>query len=529
MSDKSKGGFIPQEHLISILPAVLAGILILLASTLTAVTEYPPKSKFQEYFLIAYGVVGSIYLAFFYLLFVSRSNKTLIFTWINSFFGGISLGLLTLILPPEMDTLLGILMVVASILASLVSGRAPAYFLVLSAMLITLIIRYEEIVLLSQWVRYLSLAVVASISVETIQQLKHLSRQQINRLEIVNKFSQQIASTLNVQQVTSLLNAAIQNALEADTYYVGMVEGDEIYLHLFYDDGEYFTGVRAKMEGTLSGWVIRNKKELFLPDLRQDVNLEGVKIVIIGKQKTSLSWMGVPMQGEFTNGIIAIASYRPNAFGRSDMELLSNMAQRAALALDNAYHHAQVEEQSHLDSLTGVYNHGYFLKVLNQQAETAFHSKQPLSLIMLDIDHFKQYNDTYGHLAGDVILTKLCEAIRCHVKRNDAVGRWGGEEFAISLPNSTGAQAMQVAYRIRETLANMDLKSLNQEKIPVPTISQGIAEFSREADEIFNLIDLADNRLYIAKGRGRDQIEPQARHWDHPANPGGSTNTPSSH
>jgi GAF domain-containing protein len=133
------------------------------------------------------------------------------------------------------------------------------------------------------------------------------------------------------------------------------------------------------MEGTLSGWVIRNQKELFLPDLRQDLHLAGVKTVIIGKQRTSLSWMGVPMRGEFTNGVLAIASYRPNAFGRSDMELLSNLAQHAALALDNSFHHAMVEEQTHIDSLTGVYNHGYFLKILKEQAENA-DQRLPLSL-----------------------------------------------------------------------------------------------------------------------------------------------------
>jgi diguanylate cyclase (GGDEF)-like protein len=258
--------------------------------------------------------------------------------------------------------------------------------------------------------------------------------------------------------------------------------------------------------------------------LRHEVKLEGVKTVIIGKQQTSLSWMGVPMQGEYTNGVIAIASYRPNAFSRADMELLSNMAQRAALALDNAFRHSLVEEQTHIDSLTGVYNHGYFIKMLKEQAASALEKKQALSLIMLDVDYFKQYNDRYGHLAGDEILTKLCETIRSHVKRKDAVGRWGGEEFAISLPNTTGAQAMQVASRIRETMASTSLKKLNQETIPSPTVSQGIAEFPCEAGEIFKLIDLADRRLYVAKERGRDQIEPDQKHWELPGSSSGHSN-----
>ncbi len=514
MSDKTKNdGFAPQEHLISILPSVLAGIFMLLATIATALVKYP-LTMFQKGILIGYGVVGNLYLSFFYLLYISTSKNKLLYAWINAVLVGISLGLLSIILPDEMWIQLSALMIVASISTSIVSERGPSYFIVLSSTLISSIANLEYLTQLHQRVIQFSLIIAALIVIETIQQLKYLSRQQINRLEIVNEFSRQIASSLDTEQVTSLLNAAIQNALEADTYYVGMVEGEEISLHLFYDEGEYFKDVHANMEGTLSGWVVRNRKGLFLPDLRRDVNLTGVKTVIIGKQKTSLSWMGVPMQGEFVNGIIAIACYRPNAFNRSDMELLSNMAQRAALALDNSLRHALVEEQAHVDSLTGVYNHGYFIKILRQQAETTQKSNQHLSLIMLDVDYFKQYNDNYGHLAGDEILTKLCETIRRHVKHSDTIGRWGGEEFAISLPDTSGAQAMQVANRIRETMSKVQLRNRKKEAIPAPTISQGIAEFPVEADEIFKLIDLADRRLYIAKERGRDQVEPSADRWD---------------
>jgi diguanylate cyclase (GGDEF)-like protein len=504
----------PQEHLVSILPAVIAGIILLSATITAALTDSPPVDPVHRTILVLYGGLGSIYLAFFHFAFLTRSRYRDLFAWINSLLAGITLGLLTLILPAKMDTLLGILILTGSITSAIITDRLPAYFILLSATSITLAVRHGQLFGLLEWTQYLSPAIGAALAIETIQQLKRIPRQQINRLQIVNNFSREITSSLDTQQVTALLNAAIQNALEADTYYVGLVEGDEIALNLFYDDGEYFSDVHAKIDGTLSGWVIRNQKGLFLPDLRNDISLTGVKTVIIGKQKTSLSWMGVPMKGEFTNGIIAIACYRPHAFGRSDMELLSNMSQRAALALDNTYRHARVEEQAHVDSLTGVYNHGHFLKILKEQAEASRRANLPLSLIMLDVDHFKRYNDTYGHLAGDQILTKLCEAIRSHVKRTDAVGRWGGEEFVISLPNTNGPLAMQVADRIRETMAGMTLVNGNQERIPVPTVSQGIAEFPTECREIFKLIDLADKRLYVAKKRGRNQVEPNIHHWD---------------
>jgi len=204
----------------------------------------------------------------------------------------------------------------------------------------------------------------------------------------------------------------------------------------------------------------------------------------MGKEKTSLSWLGVPLKAENVTGIIELGSYEPNAFDRADMEMLSNLAQHVTLALNNTIQHAQVEEQARLDSLTGVYNHGYFLKKLSEQAEESYSTYTPLSLIMLDIDYFKLYNDTYGHLVGDQILNTLCSAIKQHIKQADAVGRWGGEEFIISLPGATGVQALLVAQRIGETMASLQVVDRDQKTIPVPTVSQGIAVYPSEADEI---------------------------------------------
>jgi diguanylate cyclase (GGDEF)-like protein len=312
---------------------------------------------------------------------------------------------------------------------------------------------------------------------------------------------------LNTKEVLDLLSSAFQNALKADAYYIGTVHGDQLHLEFLYDDGEHFNNIWVDKKGTLSNWVISHQQGLFLPDLRNRIDLEGVEIITVGKDKPTHSWMGVPMRGMHVDGFMAISSYRHNAFDRSDMELLHNIAQIATLALDNAHHHTLVEKQAQLDSMTKVYNHGYFIKTLREQAQACREQNQPLSLIMLDLDHFKQYNDTFGHLLGDEVLISLCNVIRQHIKNTDAVGRWGGEEFAISLPNAGMEQALQVAQRIRESMASLKVRNTEQLTIPVPTVSQGIAVFPAETEDITKLIDLADKRLYVAKKRGRDQIE----------------------
>ena len=509
----NRRGFKPQENLISILPPILAGIFVLFATIATVLIYFPPQNYLYRVAIIFYGIFGSLYLAFYYFFFSASPNEQR-FSWANAIVSGVAIGVMTILIPEEVDNLLYTLIIISAMATSLISTRGPSYFLVLSATSIHSITHLSNNIPNHQWVIHLGLTIASIMAIETVQQLKKIAREQISRLEIINEVSRQIVSTLETKQVFALLNAAFQNALEADTYYIGVIDGDEIRLELFYDDGEFFHDVHTDRKGTLSNWVINHQQELFLPDLRQGNQLDDVEIVIVGKEKTSLSWMGVPMRGSHVDGLMAIASYRPNAFDRSDMELLSTIAQRAALALDNTYHHALVAQEARLDSLTRVFNHGYFINKLNEQTEACLDLNQPLSLIMLDIDHFKQYNDTFGHLTGDEILVSLCDIIRSHIKNTDAVGRWGGEEFSISLPNADVHQAAFVAQRIRETLGSLKIKNNKQLTIPIPTVSMGIAVFPTDTNDMTKLIDLADKRLYIAKERGRDQIEPAPTFWE---------------
>jgi len=503
-------GFTPQEHRISALPSTAASIIVLIFVIIYSNIFWPiPTIKIEM--LLWIGLSGTLYLIIYNLLITPSTNFAILYNWLNTAATSIGLGLLTYTVPRQLEIYVGVLLILAAIGSSIASERGPSYTIILVSTLTNIIV--QQAYRLPELAFHVSIALIAIIAVETIGQLKNLSRNHIRRLETITDFSRHIASTLDKDQVISLLNIALQNAVKADSYFVGVRESDEMRLELVFDDGEYYENQRANLDGSLSGWVIENHKSLFLPDLRKEVDLPGVRLVLIGKHKTSLSWMGVPMQSGSIDGIISIGSYQPNAFNRADMELLSNLALHAAQALHNSSHHAEVELQAKLDSLTGVYNHGHFLKLLEEQANQALNKKHPLSLIMLDIDYFKVYNDTYGHLTGDEILVRLCTIIKRHIKSTDAVGRWGGEEFVISLPNADAEHACQIAKRIQNTMMELTMYSNNDKTIPVPTVSQGIAVFPIEADVVIKLIDLADQRLYVAKERGRNQIEPNEDHF----------------
>jgi diguanylate cyclase (GGDEF)-like protein len=464
-------------------------------------------------YLVIYGIFGIIHTALYTRLIARPLAYRKRYSIRFSITTGIALGLLVYILPSHLIEVFHILAVLEILAVTAGSGRLGAIIVMGLAFSVSIPQTISDLTNIRTTLEYLEPFIVAVIVMETYARIKRITQQHIHRLETINKASRQLMLTLNKDQMLTLLNATILDTLEAESYFIGILSGDNIRLELMYDDGEFFNGIELPLEGTLSGWVIKNQKELFLPDLREDVQLEGVEVRVIGKEKTSLAWIGVPLKAVNVTGIMVMSSYKPNAFDLADLELLSNLAQHVTLALDNSIRHAQVEEQARLDSLTGVYNHGYFLKKLAEQAETSIATKTPLSLIMLDIDFFKQYNDTYGHLVGDRILNSLCTAIKQHIKQGDAVGRWGGEEFIISLPNATGDQALQVAKRISETMMILRVADRDDKTVPVPTVSQGVAVFPGEADEIYSLIDLADRRLYIAKERGRNQIEPDASHW----------------
>jgi len=506
-------GFTPQEQRISAIPSAIAGILALIFIVSNGIGTWRQENT-DPLLLLGIGLIGIAYLIIFNLFMIPSINFQSALGWINAITALIGVGLLTYILPYQSNIYLGVLLITFLITCALVSGRVPSYFLMLLATIITLVIHPEYITNGNNFALLLGFAVIAITATETIAQLKKTSRHRIHRLETITNFSHAIASTLETNQVMALLNAAFQNAIEADTYFVGIREGEDLHLELLYDDGEYFENQRVKPEGTLSGWVLKNQQSLFLPDLRKKNTLPNTQVMLVGKRKNNLSWMGVPMRGQGVDGVIAIGSYSPNAFDQADLELLTALAQHAAGAIDNSYHHAQVELQSHLDSLTDVYNHGYFLRLLESHINKARQERESLSVIMLDIDFFKRYNDTYGHLSGDEILRNLCNIIKSHLKRTDVVGRWGGEEFAISLPTANGKQAQQIAERIRTSMLQLSMHEYERTNIPMPTVSQGIAVYPLEADDAMKLIDLADKRLYIAKERGRNQVEPDETYWE---------------
>ena len=344
---------------------------------------------------------------------------------------------------------------------------------------------------------------------DQVARLHKAKQHQADQVSVLNQVALAVGSTIELDTLLDLVYQQLSRVISADTYYVTLYNPEEesLDMRILIDDGQRFPPAKVPMGKGLVSWVVQQRQPLLIRHLSQEMDALPVKPVIVGQQRHSESWLGVPiMSGNHLMGILAMASYKPFAFDDQAQTLLDNVAELVALALDNAYHHAQVEEQARRDSLTGVYNHGYLLSRLSEAVKMGRAEGKPVSLIMLDIDYFKNYNDAYGHVVGDEVLRLIVQAIQIHVKRTDVVGRWGGEEFAIALPATATVQAREVAERIRHTLAALPLVDRESQPIPKPTVSQGIATFPDHAANADQLVDIADRALYQAKEQGRDQV-----------------------
>jgi diguanylate cyclase (GGDEF)-like protein len=220
-----------------------------------------------------------------------------------------------------------------------------------------------------------------------------------------------------------------------------------------------------------------------------------------------LSYLGVPMVAEDkVVGVISVQSLQPLAFDAHHERLLMALSAQTGMALENARLHQLAQDQARFDSLTKVYNHGEFVNMVRQEVEKSDRDDNCVALIMLDIDHFKQYNDTYGHVAGDNVLRMVANALKSSVTDKDYVGRWGGEEFCVLLPGAGVQEAKKVARYIRRAIAELYPVDGHGHLIPNPTISQGISSYPYPSATPSDLIEEADSALYQAKKRGRNQL-----------------------
>jgi diguanylate cyclase (GGDEF)-like protein len=205
-------------------------------------------------------------------------------------------------------------------------------------------------------------------------------------------------------------------------------------------------------------------------------------------------------------GVLALYRTDPRKhFADQELEMVSFLAEQGGTAIENVLLHEEAQRLSITDGLTGIWNRRYFQMQFRQVLATAARFERTFSVLMLDLDHFKRINDTYGHRRGDEVLVEFAQRVTTMVREVDTFARYGGEEFACLLTETDIDGAMITAEKIREAVARDPLASAEGQPLHL-TVSIGIASYPEHGDSFVSLIEAADRALYRAKQTGRNQV-----------------------
>jgi diguanylate cyclase (GGDEF)-like protein len=357
----------------------------------------------------------------------------------------------------------------------------------------------------------------ANMLAELYQKEKEARRREeekTRKLMALMKATQFMTSSLNLDQVlNSIVHLSQDFIYGSECSLMLLTEDQELKVVASTADFEGWGALRLRVGEGLPGWVIENKETLVVPDLLSDARCSPYELARAHQFKC---YLGVPLQvKEKIIGVLNVYAVEPGSFSEEDIHLLQSFANQAGIAIENAqlYEREQKDRQIQerlaiTDGLTGIPNHRHLQDFLAKEFERARRYLHPLSLIMMDIDSFKNINDTYGHEVGDLVLKEVAKILVVSVREVDVVARYGGEEFAIVLPETPLESAFNTAERLR--------LRIEKSKIPTPkgdlqiTVSMGISCLKASHQTKDELISAADEALYRAKRSGKNRVELQS-------------------
>ncbi len=324
------------------------------------------------------------------------------------------------------------------------------------------------------------------------------SRDQLQRA--VRRVGETLRSTHDMNQMLgSILNTAA-DAVDADAATLWRFTPTRDGLHPSLTvglDGES-RGVVPVGEGIV-GFVAERAKPVLLPSPGGPPPSR--------KEPYFPATIAVPIYSE--DRITAVlATYRNDQdrlFSQEDLETVVFLAEQGGVAIENVLLHEEAQRLSLTDGLTGTWNRRYFQMQFRQVLATAARFNRPFSLLMLDLDHFKKLNDSFGHQRGDAILIEFSRRVKETLREVDTLARYGGEEFIVLLPETDDDGARITGEKIREAIRSQPFGSLGDEPVPV-TVSVGVANNPRNGDTFDTLVEAADRALYAAKQAGRDRV-----------------------
>ncbi len=313
-----------------------------------------------------------------------------------------------------------------------------------------------------------------------------------------------LSSKLDFKQVSALILDLLKRVIPFDIGAFLTLDGTEMRLAALIrpsDDVNLIGNAYPVTGSRLCHTAIQRKQPLISPVRGSDDILLPLR-----PDKAIHSFLGVPIVfREQVTGLIALYNFSARAFTDDDARVAELFASQVAIATDNSRRVEQMEKQAETDQLTGLYNRRAFAVQGEREVGRARRYKRPLALILFDIDHFKDVNDTYGHLVGDHVLRVLTERVTKTTRATDIVCRYGGEEFIVLMPEAGREESLAMAERLKEEISRMTV--VTEGSTLSLTISLGVASLDPETeDDIESLISRADRAMYQAKAAGRNAV-----------------------
>lgn len=335
---------------------------------------------------------------------------------------------------------------------------------------------------------------------------KSLSQEELTR---TNEIIHALLTTMNLNKLLSLIMNNLTREKNFDSAFIYFIEKDNTLRCIATKGAVTLSGIRRftftlEDRDKIIGRTIKSGLPVMVQDTKKNYMVD--REITDKLQLKQCIFLPLVVQDKILGLIITGNSKTKIDFTSRDLSVLNTISNQAAIALRNAQLYSKIEELSIIDELTQIYNHRFFQQKIREEVELARRYNSILSLSIIDIDFFKNYNDRNGHLAGDTCLKQVAKIILQSLRKTDIVARYGGEEFAIILPATDKFGATRIIEKIRYDIERYPFEFRHNQPAGKLTISAGIATFPDDTKESRKLIELADQSLYQAKKLGRNRV-----------------------
>jgi len=325
---------------------------------------------------------------------------------------------------------------------------------------------------------------------------------------VFQELGKALTSSLQLDQVLRTIMEKIDEFLRPDNWSLLLLDEakQELYFELAVGKAsQALKDVRIKMGQGIAGWVAQHGETVVVPDTRKDTRFFS-KVDEKTKTETQ-SIVAVPVRFRDTClGVIELINcIGPEGFDPRDLKLLEALSDFAAIALENARHVKKIHELTITDDCTSLYNARHMGFILETEIYRSLRYNYEFSIVFIDLDHFKQVNDTHGHLVGSRLLAEIGNALKQHCRLIDFAFRYGGDEFVILLPQTSKDSALNVARRLHKLVREgiwLGPEGLNIRLTP----SVGVASYPVDSRTKEGLLHLADEAMYLVKNTRRDSV-----------------------